>query len=191
MRYNGLQFDSNSQRNWNSILFGDYAKAKAYRIRSKFFPAKSNSDYSRYSNVGIVYGGTHYMSAKKESVAAVKEETTKNELQVYKDKAKSLIANQNKNALQNPDILDSLEYTMKDKNVTVEQLKKGITAVENNRKPSNSGRSWQELVEEAKTKTKGLQNATDADSKNKWTIYQGILNSGDANTLEEFLGELK
>lgn len=96
------------------------------------------------------------MSAKKESVAAVKEETTKNELQVYKDKAKSLIANQNKNALQNPDILDSLEYTMKDKNVTVEQLKKGITAVENNRKPSNSGRSWQELVEEAKTKTKGL-----------------------------------
>ena len=46
--------------------------------------------------VGIVYGGTHYMSAKKESVAAVKEETTKNELQVYKDKAKSLIANQNK-----------------------------------------------------------------------------------------------
>lgn len=141
--------------------------------------------------VGIVYGDTHYMSAKKESVAAVKEETTKNELQVYKDKAKSLIANQNKNALQNPDILDSLEYTMKDKNVTVEQLKKGITAVENNRKPSNSGRSWQELVEEAKTKTKGLQNATDADSKNKWTIYQGVLNSGDANTLEEFLGELK
>lgn len=115
------------------------------------------------------------------------------ELQRLRQEAKDLVSYQDRNALNDPAVVDNLGKLVNSKTSFAKDLKAGIKAVEDSRKPASDGLSYKEWVKKADTfiaqvKAKNA-NGSDRDATSTVSMYPTVKALGNAEELKEFVEE--
>lgn len=142
------------------------------------------------------FGGYFYYRKAQGIKLAEEQIATQNaaaELQRLRQEAKDLVSYQDRNALNNPTVVDNLGKLVNSKTSSAKDLKAGIKAVEASRKPASDGLSYKEWVKKADTfiaqvKAKNA-NGSDRDATSTVSMYPTVKALGNAEELKEFVEE--
>lgn len=115
------------------------------------------------------------------------------ELQRLRQEAKDLVSYQDRNALNDPTVVDNLGKLVNSKTSSVKDLKAGIKAVEDSRKPASDGLSYKEWAKKADTFIEQVKaknaNGSDRDATSTVSMYPTVKALGNAEELKEFVEE--
>lgn len=115
------------------------------------------------------------------------------ELQRLRQEAKDLVSYQDRNALNDPAVVDNLGKLVNSKTSSVKDLKAGIKAVEDSRKPASDGLSYKEWAKKADTFIEQVKaknaNGLDRDATSTVSMYPTVKALGNAEELKEFVEE--
>lgn len=115
------------------------------------------------------------------------------ELQRLRQEAKDLVSYQDRNALNDPAVVDNLGKLVNSKTSSVKDLKAGIKAVEDSRKPASDGLSYKEWAKKADTFIEQVKaknaNGSDRDATSTVSMYPTVKALGNAEELKEFVEE--
>lgn len=193
MRYRRVQTGDDAA--WWRILRGDGSPLKSYKMKSGRGVAFLVVLAVALVIVGGAGGYCYYRKAQgiklaEEQIAAQNAAT---ELQRLRQEARDLVSYQDRNALNDPAVVDNLGKLVDSKTSFAKELKAGIKAVEDSRKPASDGLSYKEWAKKADTFIEQVKaknaNGSDRDANSTVAMYPIVRALGNAEELKEFVEE--
>lgn len=180
---------------WWRMLRGDGGLLKPYKMKS----GRGVAFLVVLAVVLVTVGGAggYFYYRREQGIKLAEEQITARnaatELQVLRQEAKNLVSYQDRNALNDPAVLDNLGKLADSKNPSAEELKVGIKAVTASRKPASDGLSYEEWLRNAdafvaQVKAKNADGAN-RDANSAVSMYPTVKSLGSAEELKEFVEE--
>lgn len=193
MRYRRVQTGNDDA--WWRILKGDDRPLKPYKMKG----GRGVAFLVVLAVVLVAAGGAggYFYYHREQGIKLAEEQiaaqNAATELQGLRQEAKDLVSYQDRNALNDPTVVDNLGKLADSKTSSAKELKAGIEAVEASRKPASDGLSYEEWVKKADTFIAQVK-AKNADGSNRdanstVSMYSTVKALGNAEELKEFVEE--
>lgn len=193
MRYRRVQTGNDDA--WWRILKGDGRPLKPYKMKG----GRGVAFLVVLAVVLVAAGGAggYFYYHREQGIKLAEEQiaaqNAATELQGLRQEAKDLVSYQDRNALNDPTVVDNLGKLADSKTSSAKELKAGIEAVEASRKPASDGLSYEEWVKKADTFIAQVK-AKNADGSNRdanstVSMYSTVKALGNAEELKEFVEE--
>ena len=188
---------------WRSLLQGDGSLLKPYKMKGESVATILAVLVVVLVTVGVIgVGGYRFyrfyqkeqgiQQAQEQEQAQIAAQNATTELKSLRQEAEGLIANQDKIALTDPATLNNLGSLVASQSFSAADLHAGIKAVKASRKPASDGLSYDEWAKKADdfiAQVKANNNSKEAASI--VSMYPTVKNSGNAQSLKEFVEENK
>lgn len=196
MRYRRVQTANDAA--WWRLLKGDGSLLKPYKMAgSRVFTTVVVLIVVLAMSLGVgVYGYQLYrrqqgiQQAHEQEQEQIIAQNAATELRGLQQEASDLVSHQEKDALNDPSTLDNLNNLVHSKTATPEDLKAGIQAVKDSRKPASDGQSYDAWVKKADDFVKKVKASNPSkEAASAVSIYPTVKSSGNAEELKEFVEE--